>query len=172
MTTQLYSTSHVDFSIQKEVLAILEVARIRLGSSQDAARGAIAEAISALASGLPRDVGAVRAPDTLSSRQVLRINEHIDRYIDQPIGVADLSQIVGNSPAHFARRFKRTLGMTPHAYVMQWRIAFASKLLAETDLAMCDIALRCGFCDQAHFARRFRSLTGVRPTIWRRLAVV
>jgi AraC-like DNA-binding protein len=160
-----------DFAIEKEVLEILEVAKFRLGNFQDTAQRSIANAISILTSEIHRASGSnwcKRGDDTLPFRQVQRICEYIDQHIDAPIGVAELARVVSRSSAHFSRKFKRTLGLPPHTYVSQRRIALASKLLVKTDLPMVEIALQCGFADQAHFSRRFRELTGLKPTSWRR----
>ena len=40
------------------------------------------------------------------------------------------------------------------------------------DRRLCDIALECGFGDQAHFTRTFRRIVGQSPQAWRRLARV
>ena len=36
--------------------------------------------------------------------------------------------------------------------------------------SLCQIALACGFNDQAHFTRTFGKLTGSTPSQWRRTA--
>ncbi|MBV8134055.1 MAG: helix-turn-helix transcriptional regulator [Deltaproteobacteria bacterium] len=160
-----------DFPVEKEVLEILEVASIRLGDSHGNAKRSITDAISFLAAKIqhaPELTSRKCAGATLSFRQVRRIREYIDQHIDQRIEVATLGFVVGRSTSHLSRLFKHTLGLAPHAYLTQRRIALACKLLGETDLAMCEIALRCGFSDQAHFSRSFRRSMGVNPTSWRR----
>jgi AraC-like DNA-binding protein len=44
----------------------------------------------------------------------------------------------------------------------------AAQYMLESDVCLADIALRCGFTDQAHFCKRFRQATGERPGSWRR----
>jgi AraC family transcriptional regulator len=48
-------------------------------------------------------------------------------------------------------------------YVRQLRVEFACRLLAETNDAVADIALKAGFADQAHFSTAFKRLTGKTP---------
>jgi transcriptional regulator GlxA family with amidase domain len=45
----------------------------------------------------------------------------------------------------------------------------AQKMMVMTDQPVCQIARRCGFADQSHFARVFRRLVGPSPADWRRL---
>jgi AraC family transcriptional regulator len=67
------------------------------------------------------------------------------------------------SPAHFARAFAVTVGMTPFRYVMTRRLARARELLERTDLPALDVALEVGFKTPSHFTSRFRREFGVTP---------
>jgi AraC-like DNA-binding protein len=40
--------------------------------------------------------------------------------------------------------------------------------MLQTDASLSDIALRCGFTDQAHLCKHFRQSTGQTPAAWRR----
>jgi AraC family transcriptional regulator len=53
-------------------------------------------------------------------------------------------------------------------FVLQRRLQLAAQYMRKTDKCLADIALRCGFCDQAHFSRRFKDSTGFTPAAWRR----
>jgi AraC-like DNA-binding protein len=79
-----------------------------------------------------------------------------------------LSAVVQRSEAHFALAFKKTLGLSPHAYVLQRRLEKASYLMLASDDSLSDIALACGMTDQAHLCKVFRQLTGQTPAAWRR----
>jgi AraC-like DNA-binding protein len=43
----------------------------------------------------------------------------------------------------------------------------ACQLLVSSSLALAQVADRCGFADQSHFTRDFRSLTGMTPRAYR-----
>ncbi|MDB4963073.1 MAG: AraC family transcriptional regulator [Myxococcales bacterium] len=73
----------------------------------------------------------------------------------------------GLSPAHFTREFKRATGTSPHAYIMQRRLARAWRLLV-AGKALADVASQSGFCDQAHLSRLFKIRYGVTPGVFRR----
>jgi AraC-like DNA-binding protein len=58
--------------------------------------------------------------------------------------------------------------MPPAAYRRALRVQAAQKLLRRGEPAR-DVALACGFYDQAHLTRHFKAVTGVTPMRWRRL---
>jgi AraC-like DNA-binding protein len=100
--------------------------------------------------------------------QVRKVRDYIDGHIAGRVLVADLCALIQRSEAHFSRSFKRTFGASPHAFVMQRRLELAAQYMLETDTYLSDIALRCGFADQAHLCRHFRQSTGEAPGAWRR----
>lgn len=79
-----------------------------------------------------------------------------------------LASRCGLSICHFSRLFKSSYGMPLHQFVMQYKIARASTLLAETNETISHIALECGFSDQSSFTRRFTAIRGTPPALWRR----
>ncbi len=108
-----------------------------------------------------------RPPGCLPPRLIVRIKEHIDANLDSSLTMLELATIAGLSVSHFARCFRRSVGLPPHSYVKQRRVARARALLEATDLPVAEIALVLGFADQSHFTRRFREVTGVPPGAYR-----
>ena len=104
----------------------------------------------------------------LARWQVERIFAHVDRHLDVRLRADELAGIANLSSSHFFRCFKRSVGVTPSQYVTQRRIDLARQLMLATELPLTQIALSCGFCDQAHFTRIFRRWVGETPFVWRR----
>lgn len=50
---------------------------------------------------------------------------------------------------------------------MRFRVGRAIDLLATTQLALADLAARCGYYDQSAFTRQFRRVVGVSPGAYR-----
>ena len=75
------------------------------------------------------------------------------------------------SPAHFSRAFRTSFGCSPLEYVTRRRMERAQGLMLSTDIPLSQIALDCGFADQAHFSRLFRRVVGESPRVWRRARV-
>jgi AraC family transcriptional regulator len=84
-----------------------------------------------------------------------------------PITIEAMARVAGLSPAHFSRLFKEVLGDSPYQFVMDYRVEQAKRMLADPGRPMIDIALACGFADQAHFTRIFKRLTGKTPRAFR-----
>jgi AraC-like DNA-binding protein len=100
---------------------------------------------------------------------IRRIEELVGTHLEDRVGVREISSRLGYSPSHFFRMFRRSFGITPHAYVMRRRVAMAQHLLTRTDLGLVDIALKAGFCDQSHLSRSFRRFSGLPPRAYRAL---
>ena len=112
--------------------------------------------------------GAINEAGRLLAWQARKVREYVDAHIAGSIRVADLCALIHRSEAHFSRAFKRTFGASPHAFVNHRRVQLAAQYMLETDACLSDIALRCGFTDQAHLCKRFRQATGETPGAWRR----
>lgn len=117
--------------------------------------------------GAPRDALAdSRARFTASHYR--RVLDYVERHLGEEITVDALAREVAISPAHFARLFRQTIGETPHRFVQQARVERARAALADADRTLSEIALTCGFTDQAHFTRVFKQRTGQTPGEYRR----
>jgi AraC-like DNA-binding protein len=110
-----------------------------------------------------------RAQGGLAPATLRRIRDYVDAHLDRNIELESLAATAELSLFHFARTFKQSQGTTPHAFVLERRLAKARELLTATDLPLSEIALTVGFADQSHLARSFRQMTGVPPGQFRRL---
>jgi AraC family transcriptional regulator len=91
-----------------------------------------------------------------------------DEYF-RSISLDELAGVTGLSRAQFIRRFRSAFGKSPHAYLIDYRIAIAKqRLKSEKPMAFAQLALDLGFSDQSHFHRHFRALTGASPAAFRR----
>ena len=95
-----------------------------------------------------------------------------DTYIEQhaayPLQVADLARLAGLSCARLHARFIAEVSMTPMDYIRQRRLQQARKLLAETDLAIGEIASRVGYNSQSAFSAAMLKSFGRTPGALRR----
>jgi AraC-like DNA-binding protein len=103
----------------------------------------------------------------LSQAALQRIEDHIAAHLDSALDIDELAAIVRMSSSHFTRSFHKSVGITPHRYVVQNRVMRARELLANTSLPLTEIALTTGFSDQSHFSRRFHEIVGIPPGAFR-----
>ena len=96
-----------------------------------------------------------------------RVLEYVAENYNERLTVEDIAAKAAMSPYHFSRLFKRAIGASPHQFLMAYRIERAKERLEKTDEALIDVALSCGFSDQAHFSRVFKASTGKTPGAWR-----
>src|SRR5258708_14633017 len=108
------------------------------------------------------------AQAALAPWQAKRVASHIANNLDSSLHVGDLAAIAQLSNSYFSRAFKGTFGRPPHAFILDRRIERARREMLESLEPLSQIALSCGFADQAHLARIFRRETGFAPSEWRR----
>ncbi|MDR6627644.1 AraC family transcriptional regulator [Caulobacter segnis] len=104
----------------------------------------------------------------LSAWQVKRIEAHVAARIAFPITVQELARELRLSAGRFSRNFKARFGASPRVWIGLQRIRQAKRLMLESQASLSEIALECGFADQAHFTNAFRRATGIPPGAWRR----
>lgn len=92
---------------------------------------------------------------------VQRARDYLQDHLFADISLDRLASVSGLSKFHLLRQFRAEFGMPPHSYQLQQRIIRAKTLLRI--LAPVEVAMTCGFADQSHFHRVFRSLVGTTP---------
>jgi AraC family transcriptional regulator len=96
------------------------------------------------------------------AREILRAN------IKRGVALKEVARECGITVGHFSRAFRRTLGVAPHKWLIEQRVALSKEKLCGEDLSLSDVAAECGFSDQSHLTRVFRQTVGVSPGAWRR----
>lgn len=114
------------------------------------------------------DVPSDFQPGGLARWQARRALAHIEENLGSKIVICELAALVSFSKSHFSRAFKRSLGLSPMAYVARRRVERAKVMMISTDEQLTEIALACGFADQPHLNRSFRRAVGTSPGLWRR----
>jgi AraC-like DNA-binding protein len=157
--------------LANSLVRLLASARRDLDGDPEAAIASIMRASSLLQVELDRNAAGSSkraAPGSLAAWQVHRVKAYVDAHLDAPILIRDLAGVAQRSSAYFCRAFKRTFGETPHAFIIARRLHRANELMLTSDDSLSEIALSCGFADQAHLSKVFRSRHGQSPAVWRR----
>lgn len=103
----------------------------------------------------------------LSGNKLRRVTDFINDNLEQDLTLTEIAQVAGLSHFHFARAFRKTMGITPQQYITNRRIEKAKELLAKSDLPIVEIGFQTGFKNQSHFTTLFRKITSLTPKLWR-----
>lgn len=95
-------------------------------------------------------------------RAVRRCKDYLRSESGKQVTLDELSALTGYSKFHLLRAFKAELGITPHQFLIQVRLAKARQLLTR-GVPPALVAADVGFADQAHFIRLFKRWMGVPP---------
>lgn len=106
-----------------------------------------------------RDI--VNEPSSL----VISLIDFMHSNIAESIELMELAQLVNRTEFHVIRLFKKYVGMSPHAYLVQLRLEKARTLL-ENNVSIADAALQSGFSDQSHLTRKFKIRYGITPSVY------
>ncbi len=82
--------------------------------------------------------------------------------LGEALSLADLSEPLGVTQYQLINLFKRTTGLTPHAYVIQLRLDAARRTLAK-GMSIAEVAVACGFYDQSALTKHFKRSYGLTP---------
>ena len=105
---------------------------------------------------------------SFTAQHYKQVLDYIAANYGNNILLEDMATQANLSPSHFSRLFKQTIGQSPYQFLMSYRIEQAKKMLANPNILMIDIAMNCGFSDQAHFSRVFKKIEGITPKKYRR----
>lgn len=109
----------------------------------------------------------LRSPDVPG--WLLDVRERLVSDLPRCWTVKGLANDAGVHPGHLGRAFRRAFGSGVHAFLRRRRVERACVELLTTERTAGEIALATGFCDQSHFTREFRRVTGVTPGSYRRV---
>jgi len=104
----------------------------------------------------------------LSPPKLKRVIDFIEANLQDSIGLEDLARAAGLSANHFLRVFKLATGETPYHFLRARRLERARQLLADNAMPLAELALECGFANQAHFTAAFSREVGISPGRYRR----
>jgi AraC-like DNA-binding protein len=108
--------------------------------------------------------------ETTHSRasQLDDIFAHVRNHFQDPISLTDISSIANMTEPAFCRFFKKNTGKTFVEFLNEYRVTYACKLLADSDMSITDICFECGFNNFSHFNSYFKRITSKSPSEYRK----
>lgn len=158
-------------SLAMSVLKLLETAHREMDRDANAAKAVIAMAATLIQKKIGNAAGDPKREASsggLADWQERRLRAYIDERFQEAIPIAALASLVKLSVTHFSRAFKKSFGVTPHAYVIAKRLDRALDLMLSTNKPLVEVSYEVGFADQAHLCRMFRRRFQCSPAAWRR----
>ena len=90
------------------------------------------------------------------------VKHFLEENAAQVVKLKSLCDISQEPITQLIRRFKFHCGLTPYAYLQNYRINKAKEMLAK-GATIADVALALGFADQSHLHRLFKRLVACTP---------
>jgi len=112
----------------------------------------------------------IRLYDATTFARLCRARDYLGARYRERVTLENAAREACLSPFHFNRLFTQAFGETPHEFVTRVRIDAAKRLLLSENDSVTEICLEVGYESLGSFSSRFRSLTGLSPTAFRREA--
>src|SRR5262249_46185522 len=103
----------------------------------------------------------------MPGRRLRRVLDYIGENLTGGLALRELADVAGMSPHYFSELFRRSVGRSPHQYVLAQRIERPNKPLPNPKRPVIEAGLPAGFENPSHFARAFRRFVGKTPRQFR-----
>lgn len=111
------------------------------------------------------EIKQIRQEGSVIAQQILA---ELDKAIDSNVTIDEICETLFISRSKLIREFKKHYHVTPHAYLINQKIAFSKMLLQNTNHSIKSIASHLGFADEHHFSNTFKSKTNMTPSGYRK----
>lgn len=112
--------------------------------------------------------GVALAVDAKENDRMNIIYNRIRSNYKEHISLEEISEEVSMTVPAFCRYFKKISRKTFTQFVNEFRVVHASKLLAETSMAITEVSFESGFNNFSHFNKCFKNFTGKSPSAYRK----
>ena len=103
-----------------------------------------------------------------SERELTRDEERFNRAIEygliNPVCIDELAAICCQSVSTFKRRFRARYSMSPHRWLVNYKLEIAYNIILEHDISTIELTKVCGFSNPSHFISLFRRRYGMTPS--------
>ncbi len=104
---------------------------------------------------------------TPDSRRVKKVEEFIDKHFRDEIRLQTLAELANMTPTAFSRFFKLRTGKSISDYIIDVRLGYAARMLADSTNSVVEICYDCGFNNVSNFNRIFKKKKGCTPSAFR-----
>ena len=90
------------------------------------------------------------------------IKEYIDTNLSLDLDLTTIAKEFHITTFHLIRFYKKELGLTPYQYILNQKINLAKELIS-IGYPIASVAYECGFSDQSHLYKYFKSIFSITP---------
>ena len=100
----------------------------------------------------------LRARLGVQNSKLLTIIEMMETSLSEPLSLVDIAGQVGLSRRQIERLFHKNLGRSPARYYLELRLDRARHLLLQSNIAIVEVGIACGFVSASHISKCYREL--------------
>lgn len=118
---------------------------------------------------LTRSISSIRLTkgNRLSDFYIHEAITFIEQNFQNDITVKEIADNCGLNRSYFSKIFRKSIGRTPQAFLLNYRMTKAAELLKLTHLSISDISKAVGYENPLHFSRAYKNTYGISPKEWR-----
>lgn len=108
--------------------------------------------------------------NTGSNRQrqiTQRMLDYVHNHYSRPMQLGDVAAALQMNASYLSDLFSRTMGISLHQYIQEFRLAQARELLRNPVNRVCEVSCAIGYASPNYFRAVFKHRVGISPTHWR-----
>ena len=117
---------------------------------------------------LERDIVRCGDPSRESFERIALVVQHMNRFYNEDLALADYAAMCNMSKYHFLRTFEEITGSSPLRYRNNIRLEHAAELLLEEPLSAEEIGRMVGYSSASYFSSAFKQKFGLSPQAYRK----
>lgn len=114
---------------------------------------------------------ALSSPKNAYPEDISAVIEHMSDNLDGDINMPNMARLINLSHVGLIWKFRKFVGSTPSQYLIAMRMRTAKNLLLDSNLAIKEIAVRCGYDNPYYFSNAFSSFFGTSPSKFRKTSI-
>ncbi|MCI5650236.1 MAG: helix-turn-helix domain-containing protein [Fusicatenibacter sp.] len=96
-----------------------------------------------------------------------KISAYLEENYSRELSMQEVARAMNYSDAYFCKLFKECFQINFSAYLNEYRVEKAKKLLLQSNTGIREISEACGYSDSNYFTRVFKRITGMTPSEYR-----
>ncbi len=105
--------------------------------------------------------------DGFTEEEHEKILLYIDENLNERLKLDRLAREMRTDTYNFTKKFKSSIGITPHQFIIQKKLERSKYLLRNFEYSLAEITYLLHFSDQSHFSNSFKKMYGVTPNKFR-----